>query len=130
VRRRAAAAAALLLALAAPAAAQQPPADIRGEFERLVSQIESLLDRSLEPEMRDALRKRLEPLVARLEAGTDDDRAGEAFRLERRLVRLRENRRGTFDNIPPALFEAYQRALEDEERRLVEALRALGRKAE
>jgi hypothetical protein len=119
----------LLLALGGPAAAQQPPADIRGEFETLVSRIEALLDRSLEPEMRDALRQRLEPLVARLEAGTDDDRAGEAFRLERRLARLRENRRGTFDNIPPALFEAYQRALEDEERRLVEALRRMGRDA-
>jgi len=127
--RRSAAAGVLLLALGGPAAAQQPPADIRGEFETLVSRIEALLDRSLEPEMRDALRQRLEPLVARLEAGTDDDRAGEAFRLERRLARLRENRRGTFDNIPPALFEAYQRALEDEERRLVEALRRMGRDA-
>ena len=128
-------AAALALALlAVPAAAQapeqRPSVDLRAEFERLVSQAEQLLDRALEPEMRDQLRARLGPLVSRLEAGTDDDRASENSRLERRLARLRENRRGTFDNIPPALFEAYQRVLDDEERRLVEELRARGRRVD
>ncbi|MBI3507919.1 MAG: hypothetical protein HY059_24045 [Proteobacteria bacterium] len=120
-----------LALLASPVLAQtpepRPPVDVRMEFEKLVSQIEQLLDRSLEPEMRDQLRARLAPLVSRLEAGSDDDAASETFRLERRLARLRENRRGTFDNIPPALFEAYQRVLDDEERRLVEALRARGK---
>lgn len=123
---------ALVLALvAAPALAQapepRPPVDVRAEFEKLVSQIEQLLDRSLEPEMRDQLRTRLAPLLTRLESGTDDDAANETSRLERRLARLRENRRGTFDNIPPGLFEAYQRVLDDEERRLVDALRARGK---
>jgi hypothetical protein len=80
--------------------------------------------------MRDQLRARLAPLVSRLEAGTDDDRASENARLERRLARLRENRRGTFDNIPPALFEAYQRVLDDEERRLIDELRARGRRVD
>jgi hypothetical protein len=125
----------LALALVAvPAMAQSPeprPAvDIRAEFERMVSQVEQLLDRALEPEMRDHLRARLAPLVSRLEAGTDDDRASENARLERRLARLRENRRGTFDNIPPALFEAYQRVLDDEERRLIDELRARGRRVD
>lgn len=123
-----------LVLLAAPALAQQteprPAVDLRAEFERLISQLEQLLDRSLEPEMRDQLRERLSPLVSRLESGTDDDSASENFRLERRLSRLRENRRGTFDNIPPALFEAYQRVLEDEERRLVEELRVRGRRVD
>jgi hypothetical protein len=118
-----------LVLVVAPAAAQAPaPVDIRAEFERLISQTEALLDRALEPEMRDQLRARLAPLVSRLEAGTDDDRASETARIERRLLRLRENRRGTFDNIPPQLFEAYQRVLDDEERRLVDELRARGRK--
>lgn len=125
----------LALALVAvPAMAQstepRPPVDIRAEFERMVSQVEQLLDRALEPEMRDHLRARLAPLVSRLEAGTDDDRASENARLERRLARLRENRRGTFDNIPPALFEAYQRVLDDEERRLIDELRARGRRVD
>jgi hypothetical protein len=125
----------LALALVAvPAMAQspepRPPVDIRAEFERMVSQVEQLLDRALEPEMRDQLRARLAPLVSRLEAGTDDDRASENARLERRLARLRENRRGTFDNIPPALFEAYQRVLDDEERRLIDELRARGRRVD
>ncbi len=123
-----------LALLAVPASAQtpeqRPQVDLRAEFERLVSQAEQLLDRVLEPEMRDQLRARLAPLVSRLEAGTDDDRASENSRLERRLARLRENRRGTFDNIPPALFEAYQRVLDDEERRLVEELRARGRRVD
>jgi len=123
----------LIVALAlvsAPAFAQSPPVDVPAEFERLVSQIEQLLDRALEPEIRDRLRARLGPLVGRLEAGTEDDRANETSRLERRLLRLRENRRGTFDNIPPALFDAYQRVLEDEERRLVDELRARGRRVD
>jgi hypothetical protein len=125
----------LALALVAvPAMAQstepRPLVDIRAEFERMVSQVEQLLDRALEPEMRDHLRARLAPLVSRLEAGTDDDRASENARLERRLARLRENRRGTFDNIPPALFEAYQRVLDDEERRLIDELRARGRRVD
>lgn len=123
-----------LALLAVPASSQtpeqRPQVDLRAEFERLVSQAEQLLDRALEPEMRDQLRARLAPLVSRLEAGTDDDRASENSRLERRLARLRENRRGTFDNIPPALFEAYQRILDDEERRLVEELRARGRRVD
>jgi hypothetical protein len=123
-----------LAIFAVPAMAQspepRPPVDIRTEFERLVSQVEQLLDRALEPEMRDQLRARLAPLVSRLEAGTDDDRASENARLERRLARLRENRRGTFDNIPPALFEAYQRILDDEERRLIDELRARGRRVD
>lgn len=110
------------------AEAQAPaPVDVRAEFEKLVSQIETLLDRALEPEQRAELRARLAPLVSRLEEGTADDAATRVFRLERRLARLRENRRGTFDNIPPALYEAYRQVLEDEERRLVEELRALGR---
>lgn len=117
-----------------PAMAQTPeqrlPVDVRAEFERLVSQVEQLLDRALDPEVRDQLRSRLAPLVSRLEAGTDDDRAAENFRLERRLARLRENRRGTFDNIPPALFEAYQQVLDDEERRLIGELRARGRQVD
>ncbi len=119
--------------LCSGAAAAQAPApvpaqvDVRAEFEKLVSQIETLLDRALEPEQRAALRARLAPLVSRLEEGTADDAATRVFRLERRLARLRENRRGTFDNIPPALYEAYRQVLEDEERRLVEELRALGR---
>lgn len=124
---------ALAIVLAAsPALAQapRPAVDVGAEFERLVSQIEQLLDRGLEPEVRDQLRARLSPLVSRLEAGTDDDRANETSRLERRLLRLRENRRGTFDNIPPALFEAYQRVLEDEERRLIDELRVRGRRVD
>lgn len=122
----------VLVVGAAPTFAQvpRPATDLGAEFERLVTQIEQLLDRGLEPEQRDRLRARLAPLVSRLEAGTDDDRANETSRLERRLLRLRENRRGTFDNIPPALFEAYQRVLEDEERRLVDELRARGRRVD
>jgi hypothetical protein len=108
----------------------RPPVDVRFEFERLLSQIETLLDRPLEDDLRAALRARLNAVVSRLEEGTADDRATEAFRLERRLARLRENMRGTFDNIPPALYEAYRRVLEDEERRTLEALRALGRNVE
>jgi len=114
----------------AQAPEQRPPVDVRAEFERLVSQVEQLLDRALDPEVRDQLRSRLAPLVSRLESGTDDDRAAENFRLERRLARLRENRRGTFDNIPPALFEAYQQVLDDEERRLIGELRARGRRVD
>ncbi len=110
-----------------PAGAQTPPVDVRVEFEKLVTQIEALLDRTLEPEQRAELRARLAPLVSRLEDGRDDDRAAAVFRLERRLARLRENRRGTFDNIPPGLYDAYRQVLDDEERRLVEELRALGR---
>lgn len=125
---------ALVLALCvAPVLAfaqERPPVDVRFEFERLLSQIETLLDRALEDDLRAALRARLAPVVSRLEEGTADDRATELFRLERRLARLRENMRGTFDNIPPALYEAYKRVLEDEERRTVEALRALGRRVE
>ena len=110
------------------AAAQAPASvDIRVEFEKLVSQIETLLDRALEPEQRAELRARLAPLVSRLEEGSADDAATQVFRLERRLARLRENRRGTFDNIPPALYEAYRQVLDDEERRIVEELRARGR---
>ncbi len=101
---------------------------MRVEFEKLVSQIEALLDRALEQEQRAELRARLAPLVSRLEDGTADDAATRVFRLERRLARLRESRRGTFDNIPPALYEAYLRVLDDEEGRLVEELRGLGRK--
>jgi hypothetical protein len=110
------------------AAAQAPASvDVRVEFEKLVSQIETLLDRALEPEQRAKLRARLAPLVSRLEEGSADDAATQVFRLERRLARLRENRRGTFDNIPPALYEAYRQVLDDEERRIVEELRARGR---
>ncbi|MBL8807889.1 MAG: hypothetical protein JNN22_13670 [Rhodospirillales bacterium] len=98
-----------------------------GEFERLVARIEALLDRGLDPELRAQLRARLGPLIGRLDAGTDDDRAQTVFRLERRLLRLRENRRGTFENIPAGLYEAYRQALDDEERRIVEELKALGR---
>jgi len=117
-------------ALALAQAPERPPVDVRFEFERLLSQMETLLDRPLEDDLRAALRARLAPVVARLEDGTADDRATEIFRLERRLARLRENARGTFDNIPPTLYEAYRRVLEDEERRTLEALRALGRRAE
>lgn len=101
-----------------------------GEFEKLVSRMELLLDRGLDPETRARLRERLAPVLDRLDAATDDDRAQAVFRLERRLARLRENRRGTFDNIPPALYDAYRQALDDEERRILEELRALGRKSE
>jgi hypothetical protein len=104
--------------------------DVRFEFERLLSQIETLLDRALDDDLRAALRARLAPVISRLEEGTADDRATEVFRLERRLARLRENMRGTFENIPPALYEAYRRVLEDEERRTLDALRALGRRVE
>ena len=121
---------AILLAPALAFAQERPPLDVRLEFERLLSQIETLLDRALEDDLRAALRARLAPVISRLEDGTADDRATEVFRLERRLARLRENMRGTFDNIPPALYEAYRRVLEDEERRTVEALRALGRRVE
>lgn len=117
-------------ALVLAQAPERPPVDVRFEFERLLSQIETLLDRPLEDDLRASLRARLGPVVSRLEDGTADDRATELFRLERRLARLRENLRGTFDNIPPALYEAYKRVLEDEERRTVEALRALGRRVE
>jgi hypothetical protein len=127
-RQNALRALALALALGVPpAGAQTPPVDVRVEFEKLVTQIEALLDRTLEPEQRAELRARLAPLVSRLEDGRDDDRAAAVFRLERRLARLRENRRGTFDNIPPGLYDAYRQVLDDEERRLVEELRALGR---
>lgn len=119
---------ALVVSLCAAAAAQTPaPVDVRAEYEKLVSQIETLLDRGLEPEQRAALRTRLAPLVSRLEEGSADDAAIQVFRLERRLARLREDRRGTFDNIPPALYEAYRQVLEDEERRIAEELRGLGR---
>ncbi len=101
-----------------------------GDFERLVSQIETLLDRGLDPDVRARLRERLAPLVERLDTGTPDDRAQTVFRLERRLARLRENRRGTFDNIPAGLYEAYRQALDDEERRIVAELKALGRKTD
>jgi hypothetical protein len=121
---------ALCVAPAFALAQERPPVDVRFEFERLLSQIETLLDRPLEDDLRAALRARLAPVVSRLEEGTADDRATEVFRLERRLARLRENMRGTFDNIPPGLYEAYKRVLEDEERRTVEALRALGRRVE
>ncbi len=117
----------MLLAFSPPAAAQAPAVDVRAEFERLVGQLENLLDRALEPEQRDELRQRLAPLVSRLEQESDDDKATSVFRLERRLARLRENRRGTFDNISPALYDAYRQVLDDEERRIAEALRALGR---
>ena len=116
--------------LAFAQAPERPPVDVRFEFERLLSQIETLLDRPLEDDLRAALRARLGPVVSRLEQGTEDDRATEIFRLERRLARLRENARGTFDIIPPALYEAYRRVLEDEERRTIDALRALGRNVE
>jgi hypothetical protein len=120
----------LCLAPALAFAQERPPVDVRFEFERLLSQIETLLDRPLEEDLRASLRERLAPVVSRLEQGTQDDRATEIFRLERRLARLRENARGTFDNIPPALYDAYRRVLEDEERRTLEALRALGRRVE
>ncbi|MBI1243741.1 MAG: hypothetical protein GC202_01950 [Alphaproteobacteria bacterium] len=119
-----------MLLAQAPAPKEREPADVTGDFERLVSQIETLLDRGLDPEMRARLRARLAPLVDRLDAGTPDDRAQAAFRLERRLARLRENRRGTFENIPPGLYDAYRQALDDEERRIVEELRAMGRKVD
>jgi hypothetical protein len=122
---------AVVLALAlglAPVQAQAPqPVDIRADFERLVSQMEALLDRALEPEQRSEMRQRLTPLVSRLEEGRADDAATAIFRLERRLARLRENRRGTFDNIPPALYDAYRQVLDDEERRVIDELRVLGR---
>lgn len=117
-------------ALALAQAPERPPVDVRFEFERLLSQIETLLDRPLEDDLRAALRARLNAVVSRLEEGTADDRATAIFRLERRLARLRESMRGTFDNIPPALYEAYRRVLEDEERRTIDALRALGRNVE
>lgn len=121
---------ALCLAPGFAFAQERPPVDVRFEFERLLSQIETLLDRALEDDLRASLRARLAPVISRLEEGTADDRATEVFRLERRLARLRENMRGTFDNIPPALYEAYKRVLEDEERRTLDALRALGRRVE
>ena len=120
---------ALLLALIAmPVFAQErPPVDVRFEFEKLAAQMEILLDRPLDEDMRNALRERLASIVARLEAGREDDNAAQVFRLERRLAQLRASQTGTFDNIPPALYEAYRRVIDDEIQRTREALRALGR---
>lgn len=120
---------ALLLALIAmPVFAQErPPVDVRFEFEKLAAQMEVLLDRPLDEDMRNALRERLASIVARLEAGREDDNAAQVFRLERRLAQLRASQTGTFDSIPPALYEAYRRVIDDEIQRTREALRALGR---
>lgn len=120
---------ALLLALIAmPVFAQErPPVDVRFEFEKLAAQMEVLLDRPLDEDMRNALRERLASIVARLEAGREDDNAAQVFRLERRLAQLRASQTGTFDNIPPGLYEAYRRVIDDEIQRTREALRALGR---
>lgn len=120
---------ALLLALIAmPAFAQErPPVDVRFEFEKLAAQMEVLLDRPLDDDLRKALRERLASIVTRLEAGRDDDSAAQVFRLERRLAQLRASQTGTFDNIPPGLYEAYRRVIQDEIERTREALRALGR---
>jgi hypothetical protein len=120
---------ALLLALIAmPAFAQErPPVDVRFEFEKLAAQMEVLLDRPLDDDLRKVLRERLASIVTRLEAGRDDDNAAQVFRLERRLAQLRASQTGTFDNIPPGLYEAYRRVIQDEIERTREALRALGR---
>ncbi|MBL8652948.1 MAG: hypothetical protein JNJ97_02040 [Alphaproteobacteria bacterium] len=120
---------ALLLALIAmPAFAQErPPVDVRFEFEKLAAQMEVLLDRPLDDDLRKALRERLASIVTRLEAGREDDNAAQVFRLERRLAQLRASQTGTFDNIPPGLYEAYRRVIQDEIERTREALRALGR---
>jgi hypothetical protein len=120
---------AFLFVLAAfPALAQErPPLDVRFEFEKLAAQMETLLDRPLDDELRKVLRERLSSIVSRLEAGRDDDKATEIFRLERRLAQLRSSLTGTFDNISPGLYEAYRRVLEDEVQRTRDALRALGR---
>lgn len=120
---------ALLLALIAmPAFAQErPPVDVRFEFENLAAQMEVLLDRPLDDDLRKALRERLASIVTRLEAGREDDDAAQVFRLERRLAQLRASQTGTFDNIPPGLYEAYRRVIDDEIQRTREALRALGR---
>lgn len=119
----------LLVLIAMPALAQEqrPPVDVRFEFEKLAAQMEVLLDRPLDEEMRKALRERLASIVTRLEAGRADDNAAQIFRLERRLAQLRASQTGTFDNIPPGLYEAYRRVIQDEIERTREALRALGR---
>ena len=79
----------LLVLIAMPALAQEqrPPVDVRFEFEKLAAQMEVLLDRPLDEEMRKALRERLASIVTRLEAGRADDNAAQIFRLERRLAR-------------------------------------------
>lgn len=120
---------ALLLALIAlPVVAQErSPVDVRFEFEKLAAQMEILLDRPLDEDLRKALRERLSSVVTRLEAGRDDDNAAQIFRLERRLAQLRASQTGTFDNISSALYEAYRRVIQDEIERTREALRAFGR---
>lgn len=123
---------ALVLALvltAIPAVAQEPrpPVDVRFEFEKLAAQMEVLLDRPLDDDLRKVLRERLASIVTRLEAGREDDNAAQVFRLERRLAQLRASQTGTFDNIPPGLYEAYRRVIQDEIERTRDALRALGR---
>ncbi len=120
---------ALLLALIAmPVVAQErSPVDVRFEFEKLAAQMEVLLDRPLDEDLRKALRERLSSVVTRLEAGRDDDNAAQIFRLERRLAQLRASQTGTFDNISSALYEAYRRVIQDEIERTREALRAFGR---
>ncbi|MBN9500058.1 MAG: hypothetical protein J0H39_25185 [Alphaproteobacteria bacterium] len=117
----------VLTAIPAVAQEQRPPVDVRFEFEKLAAQMEVLLDRPLDDDLRKVLRERLASIVTRLEAGREDDNAAQVFRLERRLAQLRASQTGTFDNIPPGLYEAYRRVIQDEIERTREALRALGR---
>ncbi len=117
----------VLTAIPAVAQEQRPPVDVRFEFEKLAAQMEVLLDRPLDDDLRKVLRERLASIVTRLEVGREDDNAAQVFRLERRLAQLRASQTGTFDNIPPGLYEAYRRVIQDEIERTRDALRALGR---
>lgn len=114
----------------ANAGAQQgPPAslepDMQAQFAQRVHELELLVVRPLDPTTKQALRRRLDFLIAYLEA--TDSREEQIAILERRLLELQQHRVGVVED-PQHRYGAYLDAIQAEEDAVTEQLQRLRRR--